>query len=102
MQTKGGGGITSFMDEPSNDRPTGFIQECMDLLYILMNWEIYGFPIGVVVFIPIFFGIFFGFVWLMGKLLEKLGFDPSKRLWGSGNHSSGGDFGGDFGGDGGG
>ena len=65
------------MDEPSNDRPTGFLQECGDLLHILMNWEIYGFPIGVVVFVVIWFGLGFGFLWLLDKLGIKISNDHS-------------------------
>ena len=82
------------MDEPSNEGPSGLHRMIIDMSLL----EIYGFPIGFVATIVIFVGLFSGFVWLLGKLLKKLGFDPNKRLWGSGNHDGGGDFGGDFGG----
>ena len=69
------------MDEPSNEGASGFTL----LLRDVVELEIYGFPIGIVLLVLSVFGLFFGFFWL----LEKLGIDiPS-----SGSGSSGGDVG---------
>ena len=86
MQTKGGGSITSFMDEPSNEGASGFTLLIRDVVEL----EIYGFPIGIVLLVLSVFGLFFGFVWLME---EKFGID----VLGGDDHSVGGDGGGDGG-----